>query len=303
MRPSAAGLMNSLHTFFSHWFRHRSLLLASCLARRVLWRDSLSRTLGGRQGLVVLHNDFDLMSRAAIGQGAVTVCLQHGLPTDEFFPTRADWYVVWGPRSRQAFAAAGCPERLLVEDALGRGAVCPMPETPPSGLSLLSQTHAPIFGEGLGAWLRHFADELLALAPRARILLHPRERSPYRGRAGLASHPAPHPELRAGEAPRLVMGCCTTALFDAALAGHWVMRLAAPLQGNQGACHLLALPLQASTAEQAHALYERLCSDAAFRQQVAKAQIQWLHDNFSQVETGLSGLLARLGMSGTRERA
>lgn len=293
-RPSVQGFWAGLRVFSSHLVLHRSLLLASCLARRVLWRSSLSRTLAGRRGPVLLHNDFDIMSCAAINQGPVTLCLQHGLPTDEFFPTRANWYVVWGARSRQAFIDAGSPEPFLVEDALGRGNTISAPLVPPSGLSLLSQTHASILGAGLAGWLRDFADALLAAEPTMRILLHPQERQPYQGSAAKASSAPPHRELRPGCEPRLVLGCCTTALFDAALAGNWVVRLVAPLKGNEAARQVLAVPLEVQSAEQVMVLYERLCKDSVFRQRMAQAQEAWLRESFSQGKAGLSGLLGRL---------
>ncbi|MBC9250137.1 hypothetical protein A9179_07610 [Pseudomonas alcaligenes] len=294
LRPSLKAIGSAASTFCRVLLTQRSLLLASCLARRALWRASLARTLSGRCGPLILHNDFDMMSNAAIGQAGATVCLQHGVPTEEFFPIRADWYVVWGERSRQAFIDAGSAVPRLVEDALGRAPAPSAPEAAPDGISLLSQAHAPILGNELAGWLHQFALRLLQAEPALRILLHPQEHTAYPGAAALACSRPPHAELAAAATPCLVLGCCSSALFDAALAGHWVVRLAAPLAGNRAALHLLeGLPC-AESAEQVLRLYERLRTDVAFRRETALAQLSWLKENFAAETGALARLLARL---------
>lgn len=302
-RPSLPGVGRALATFARVLLGQRSLLLASCLSRRVLWRDSLARTLAGRRGPLVLHNDFDMMSNAAIGQGVTTVCLQHGVPTDEFFPTRADWYVVWGAGSRRAFVEGGSPVSHLVEDALGRAPELRAPEQPPAGLSLLSQAHAPILGRELPGWLRATATALLQAEPGLRILLHPQESQPYPGVAALACSRPPHAEFDAGATPRLVLGCCSTALFDAALAGHWVVRLVAPVEGNRSALQTLeGLPC-AENVVQVLEMYQRLRTDVAFREETARAQLAWLQESFTAETGGLARLLAGLGRAVDEEQA
>lgn len=294
LRPALASISGAAFTFCRALLVLRSLLLASCLARRVLWRASMARTLSCRRGPLILHNDFDIMSNAAIGQARATVCLQHGLPTDEFFPVRSDWYVVWGERSRRAFVDAGSAATRLVEDGLDRAPAPRAPEMAPAGISLLSQTHAPILGSELAGWLHEFALRLLQAEPALRILLHPQERTAYPGAAGLACSSPPHAEFGVEATPRLVLGCCSTALFDAALAGHWVVRLVAPLAGNRAALQTLEGLPRAESAEQVLQLYERLRTDVEFRRETALAQLSWLKENFTAETGALARLLARL---------
>lgn len=288
-------LRAALVVFITCLVQWRSLLVASCLTRRTLWRGSLARTLANSRGVLLLHNDFDLMSRAAIGHGVPTVCLQHGVPTDEFFPTRADWYLIWGDSSRQAFTAADSRNSQLVEDALGRGQEQQKALQAPESLALLSQTHAQVFGDGVHSALLAFADELLKYAPQANILLHPLERMPYRGLAAQACRRPPHPQLQPGSSPPgLLIGYCSTAMLDAALAGHWVVALQLPLDGNYSARTVLAAPLRAETAEQAVALYQRLREDDDFRRSASQAQLEWLRVSFSRQPGGLAALLRQI---------
>lgn len=300
--PSLGAAWEGIVTFFQQLGRSQSPTLASCLARRILWRSSLARTLAGSESLLLLHNDFDLMSRAAVDQGLITICLQHGLPTDEFFPSSADWLVLWGKSSHAAFVAAGTSASRLVEDSLGQGFEASLPVAVPEGLSLVSQTHAPIFGPALVHRLREFADGLLQLEPSMRLLLHPQERPSYEGAAAQASCRAPHPELRPGGCPaRLVLGCCSTALFDAARAGHWVARLRAPLVGNVQALKVLELPMEVESPEQALQLYQRLRDDPHFRSHMAQAQMEWLQQSFTRKSGGLRELIMRLTQDTAKE--
>lgn len=301
-RPDLQAWRSALHLFIATLRQPQPLLLASCLARRALWSASLRRTLAGSRGIVLLHNDFDLMSRAAIGQGLTSICVQHGIATDEFFPTRADYYLVWGDASRQVFEANGTPSAPLVEDALGRGEQPQQAACAPEGIALLSQTHAQILGEGIGEALATFAHALLQIAPDARILLHPQEGQPYSGEAARATRRPPHPELQPRAAlPQLVVGYCSTAMLEAALAGHWVVTLQLALPGNGAVRQAMAAPLQATTAEQVASLYQRLRDDPAFRLATGQAQARWLSSHFARPTSGFAGLLQRLKQPATLE--
>lgn len=301
-RPGAATLLATLQVFVVNLLRSRSLVLASCLARRRLWQGSLRRTLSGTRGVLLLHNDFDMMSRSAIGLGLPAICLQHGIPTDEFFPTNADWYLTWGGSSRRAFDAADSRSSQLVDDALGLATIESPPLVAPDGLCLLSQTHAQVLGEGIEAALHDFADALLKIASHARILLHPQEGQPYTGSAAIATRRPPHPELKPGASGScLVMGYCSTAMLEAAFAGHWVVTLQLRLDGNLPARSILATPLQAESAEQAVALYHRLIDDADFRRETADAQRQWLGDSFTHRPGGLEQLLRDIKLPSSAE--
>jgi hypothetical protein len=306
VRPAkvdAATLAATLRVLVVNLIRSRPLVLASCLARRRLWEGSLRRTLTGSRGVLLLHNDFDMMSRSAIGLGLPAVCLQHGVPTDEFFPTNADWYLTWGGSSRSAFEAADSRSSQLIDDALGLETRASQPLIAPDGLCLLSQTHAQVLGEGIESALHDFADALLKSAPQARILLHPQEGQPYAGSLAMATRRPPHPELKPeARGSSLVMGYCSTAMLEAAFAGHWVVALQLRLDGNLPARSILAAPLRAETAYQAVALYHRLIGDADFRREAAEAQRQWLRDSFSTRPGGLQQLLQNIDVRSSGER-
>ncbi|MFY7962471.1 MAG: hypothetical protein ACOVVK_20510 [Elsteraceae bacterium] len=279
-----------------------ALAVAATAWRRALWRSAWRRSLPASPGALLLHNDFDMMNASAIGLGWPTICLQHGVPTDEFFPARADWQVVWGALSEQAYRAAGVPAERLIVDALGRGADAADPrDQPPSGLALLSQTHAMILGRETRSAFVRFADAAAQISG-LRVLLHPQEatrRTPYRAQAGIRIERPPHRLLTAGaEPPAVVLGLCSTALLDALIAGHFVVGLSYPSSGigveNAAARRVASPPEIVVDAAAAGALLERLRSDPRARSDLIARLRNWRRASFAPSTGGLSGLLARV---------
>ncbi|AEO48013.1 hypothetical protein F11_07715 [Rhodospirillum rubrum F11] len=274
--------------------------VAATLARHGLWRAAWRRLARSRRGVLVLHNDFDMMSAACLGLGPPTVCLQHGVPTDEFFPARADVQVVWGPSSRAAYAEGGVERERLVVDALGRGEGAIAASGPPAGFALISQGHTPLYGPGLGAKLLDLARDLAPLLPDGLdLLLHPAEDpgSPaYAGVKGLRVSVPPHGLLRRGQTGRswLVAGFSSTALIDAAVAGHYVVGLDWPLPGSLAAQRVTLAPRRFATADDLAAFHAALTHEDLLRTILANDLIEWLRATFSPETGGLRAHLARV---------
>jgi hypothetical protein len=270
--------------------------VAAALARRRLWGGAVRRCLAGHRGVLLLHNDFDMMSASSLLSGWPSICLQHGVPTDEFFPCRADHQVVWGESSFAAYVQSGVDSTSLVVDSLGRGAQrAGLISLPPAGIAVVSQTHAAIFDPALPQCLIGFVEKLRHLEPDVRVLLHPGERGchPYGG--ALVSMP-PHKLLNECQ-PSLVIAYCSTFALDAALAGHWVASLKFPLPGNALARGVASPPLCVEGAEEAIALQRRLMEDAPFRQDMAARQEAWLDVTFTPKGGQLEELLRSVGRS------
>lgn len=267
--------------------------VAQALTRQRLWVRAVATSLAGTHGVLVLHNDFDMMSTASLRSGWPSVCLLHGIPTDEFFPCRADYQIVWGPSSAQAFVESGVDPARVVVDGLGRGGGAHLgPIGGPQALAMASQTQAVIFGPHLGRYLQEFAAELYRLDRHMVVLLHPREdgRHPY---GAVPVSLAPHAVLQDRQ-PALVLAHCSTLTIDAALAGHWVAALDVPQTANRAAHAVAAPPLRVKDAGEAFALYGRLANDEPFRRQAAARQRAWLENTFSPETGGLSRLLGKI---------
>ncbi len=271
-----------------------------CLARRQLWRSALHSTLtgaGSEVRAILLHNDFDLFSAAAVESAREippirSLCIQHGLPTDEFFPTRADVQLVWGNSSRDAYLSHNTPLDTL---AIGTYRAKPPRSLPklipaPRRILLISQTHTPVYGCSLEHGFLRLAIPLDAYLDDQsfRILLHPEETRlghPY-GIGNMTSRcrDAPHAELAFQGAPlsqpALVLGFCSTALAEAAQAGNFVLGVNWEVPASKAALAVGSPPFKINDAEAAVELFKRLSQDHEFRSEWMQRQTQWINDMF-----------------------
>ncbi|GAB3458949.1 hypothetical protein [Insolitispirillum peregrinum] len=296
MRPLGDGLRAGWRAGLAHgrWDVRAARLRLS------MWQAAIGRALHGLHGVLILHNDFDMMNTACLSRGWPTVCLQHGIPTDEFFPCRADYQVVWSELCRRAFLKAAVPPERVVVDALGRGeeggrgdGAGLAPSGPPQGIAVVSQQQAVIFGNRLPFALTGFVSELLETGLPVQVLLHPAEK----GRSCYGSAPVsvpPHARLARGSAPAMVLAYCSTMALEAAALGHWVVTLDWSFDGNQLARRVAQPPLKVRTPLEVVRLFHRLGQDDAFRAEWAEQQRTWLADSFSASPGGLGRLLAMI---------
>lgn len=266
------------------------IVVAACLFRHALWHASWRafRVQAPHVTHALLHNDFDMMSSSAVAALAPDismVCVQHGIPTAEFFPTHAATQVVWGETSRAAYATA-TPTATLVVDALGRGHRHAVPKDAPAVLYLVSQTHTPIYGIDLAPWFKELAQELSAALPAEefRVLLHPQEVGRTTAYAALPSSQLalpPHPALTHASTPALVAGYSSTALIDAALAGHLVVAMEWHAPESPHARAVSAPPMRCQDAASVLAFYAQLRNNPALLASCRAQQEVWLNATFT----------------------
>lgn len=293
-RPSLKTWLHALRAFGARFVDpdERAFVVRCCLFRLRLWQGAWSRALADKPGKhLILHNDFELFCVAAVRAGEPrwrTICVQHGLPTDEFFPTVASRQIVWGKAAAWLHLAQGTrPE------ALRFGPAWPTPRRAsraiPLAIRLVSQTHSPIYGRSLAgdflALAEQLADRSFAPATFA-ILLHPEEvrlGHPYGTSrlAGLCRRP-PHPEFAAEMlAASVLVGFCSTALVAAARRGHLVIGMNWPVTGSQAALSVGRVANLADTVDQLCDMLDRLARDPAEYDRMLRVQDEWLARCFS----------------------
>ncbi len=279
-----------------------------CLARRQLWSGAWRRTLTHAEGDVnlLLHNDFDMFSATATetakGIPSIrSVCVQHGLPTDEFFPTRADIQLVWGEASRKTYLLHNTPPNTIVMGTYRAKPPIQLPKhlPPPQRVLLVSQTHTPVFGRPLNSDFLRLATQLHnSLEKDAfHILLHPEERRlghPYAAEnmSSRCRNP-PHEILVSQNAlpdrPALVIGFCSTALLEAVQAGHFVLGIKWDAPASKGAVALGAPQHQVCNGQEVLQLFEVLRQNERFRSEWLKQQALWIDSVFAPLSEGWLG--------------
>lgn len=306
--PNRPALINWQHALSAFWLRFPNakgssvpaLLVRCCIFRQRLWRGVWLRTLGtlDKPGVLLLHNDFDVFSVAAIEAGRNrwrSICMQHGLPTDEFFPPNANRQIVWGASSAQAYMQLGFQrDTLLFGPRVAR--ICKSnPASVPNKIYLISQTHTPIFGRSLQADFLSLAKFLQARldgnAPLA-ILLHPEEvrnTHPYQTPAlrAICSTP-PHDVLNQPMVPALIVGFCSTALLYAACRGHLVIGLNWLVSASQAALFIGQPFNRVANTEALLEMLEQLLTSPVARERYFLLQNQWLKETFNESEDWLA---------------
>ncbi|HKR94708.1 MAG TPA: hypothetical protein VJW55_05080, partial [Candidatus Angelobacter sp.] len=99
-------------------------VMQTLLVRAYLCREVYERLFAENRALaaVITHNDFTTSSYLAClvarEMGVKSFTLQHGFPTQEYFPTSAEHYLVWGQRFHDYMAARpGMQSNLIVAGA------------------------------------------------------------------------------------------------------------------------------------------------------------------------------------------
>jgi hypothetical protein len=226
--------------------RASTLVLRGLMVRAYIYEAMYERIFSQARPLAVItHNDFTSLSylagEAARGHGVPDFTLQHGFPSQEYFPACASHYLVWGPRFRELlarsesntqFAEVGAP-RL---DPLARPVDnLERPQLRRNGhlqVLFLSQSHSPAFTPQEHQRTLALVAEL-AKEPWLRLLVrrHPQEstrafRHPGFRRAHFLS---PRLSLRGCvESADVVLSVNSTAMLEAALMGAPVLQLALP---------------------------------------------------------------------------
>jgi hypothetical protein len=244
---------------------------------------------------VITHNDFTALSylagAAARRQGIADFTLQHGFPSQEYFPAAASHYLVWGEKFQEAmsgralngthFAVTGTPrldswrfredDKTVARQKLGRLGLLQ-----PGKLQVLflSQSHTPVFSsqehQQILAWVAGLAEESWI---HMLVRLHPQET-----KGGLRRYPA---FRSAAQLPRqislaesvlaadVVISVNSTAMLEAALLHAPVIQLApASFADRLG---FLRFPCQAVDGKSAHAELLRL-RDPEQRQDCVRQQ-------------------------------
>lgn len=272
--------------------------LRCCMARHRLWVAVMKQTLRHAPvgATILLHNDFDMFSRAAVSAardyGIRSICVQHGLPTDEYFPTSADQQLVWGRSSADVYLQRGTPaSAIMVGSSLFAPALTAQTTAAPSRIVLISQTHTRIYGEDIPLKLKALAERLCssAVANRFEILLHPEEARKGHLFTGTVAERLcrlpPHALLATASEPALVIGYCSTALLDAARAGHYVAALDWPAASSLGAIAIGRPPALLAGADDVIDQFTRLNKDEILRREWQAKQVEWLAQTFSPLQT------------------
>ncbi len=224
---------------------------------------------------LITHNDFTALSylagEVARRRGIPDFTLQHGFPSQEYFPASASHYLVWGTAFQQAmngrarngtrFALTGAPRLDAIASAeerrdAAREKLSRLRLIVPGKLNVLflSQSHTPLFSPSEHHQILSLAGSL-AQEPWIHLMVrpHPQEAmGVFHAHAGFRHAAIIPPKISLTEAvlaSEVVVSVNSTAMLEAALLHAPVVQLALPsLEHRLG---LLRFPRQARDADSA----------------------------------------------------
>ncbi|HYX53763.1 MAG TPA: DUF6716 putative glycosyltransferase [Candidatus Limnocylindrales bacterium] len=278
-------LLASQQTAMRDTFLRSRRVLKTLLVKSYVYREVYRRCFTSLPGLsgVITHNDFTASSylacAAAREAGVTSFTLQHGFPTDEYFPISADHYLVWGERFRDVMAAKGARTGALSITGAPRldGLAAQRAQIDSQGdggrVLFLSQSHSPLFTHDEHTKILSF------LAPVASdpwwklsVRLHPQEEEAgFRHLSGLGKTsiaPKDVPLMEALKNADLVLACNSTAMLEAMALGVPVVQIAPKeVQDRTG---IVAACRRAETPEQLRQVLISLVDPGSRRKLIAE---------------------------------
>lgn len=259
--------------------------------RHLLWCYAWENTIVGTRNVLFTHNDFDMALYAGIKvfkSKGISINVQHGIPTDEFFPPRADYQAVWGQRAMSIYTAESVDkERVLFwNPILGQDKVKEHTIKEPMSISFISQSHTSIYGVDMLKISKPIVEELrsacLQRGIQFNVLLHPSEGQPKKnlyGEGCKLSLP-PHKVLLDSDVTTLLVGFSSTAFIDGHLSGQYILGIQfEPTQSRQ-AYSLIKPATIVEGIDQVIEVYHRLKESARTRKLFMDDQKRWYQGIF-----------------------
>lgn len=268
-----------------------NLIVFLCGIRFSMWQEAWEKVIkNGTQ--LYLHNDFDMFSSSALNlmkdkDLGESYCIQHGVPTDEFFPTQANYQLTWGESS---FNLYNKPEnrnntKVIISPQFGPRIAFTNKGVKPIEINLISQTHTQIYGTDFFRLIPEFARIAKEIGIQMNILLHPNEVNSNHLYLNQKTRTPPHNCLTqdSSSTPSLVIGYSSTALLDAARNGNYVIGIDFLPQKSLSAWKIVKPPITISSPEELADTWAKLQVSSSFRLEILEKNKKWLTKTFSSL--------------------
>ena len=230
-----------------HWKKNDSLLIfIYCLRLSFwasVWNSFILKSKNSNQEIFI-HNDFDIynssliyiLNKKLINKDIKIFCIQHGIPTDEFFPTKSVDYLVWSKMMEELFIKGNKEYEndstlYTIDNSSNRFNKNFLDERKTylnveKSIYFISQGHTKIYGEKVNKDLINFCVESSSLLSNFYCLLHPTEtikNNNYPITLNDKIIQGPHNFNREKENIKIYVSFCSTAIIDIMLNNHLVI--------------------------------------------------------------------------------
>ena len=242
---------------------------------------------------IYLHNDFDIYNAALlflikfklIKKSKINVfCLQHGISTEEFFPTKTPNYYVWSRKILKLFKiknASANESKLKVlksKKIFKRNKICRNRYLLDKNLNFVSQGHTKIYGKNARKSLINFFNELSKLPIDSHCLLHPSEKKSdniYKAKHSKNIHEFPH-NFAYKNKIKIYLCFCSTAMIKIMQNNHIVVGLNIKVGQSKETYKCFKPPLTIKKPNEILSIFNRLEKDEFYYYKLIKKQRKYL---------------------------
>lgn len=223
---------------------------------------------------IYLHNDFDIYNAALlfaikynlIKKKVIPICFQHGIPTDEFFPTKSPIYLLWSKKMLNLFKKNNPKNHLtkfkiVKNNFLNRNQIKREKKfIIDDKIYFISQGHTKIYGENTNKYLINFFNNLSENYSNTHCLLHPSEnksKNVYNEKYINNIHNYPHNFLKKNKI-KVFVCFCSTAMLDIMKNGNIVIGINTSVDQSKLTYKYFTPPLNVKTSKELLNLFKKL---------------------------------------------
>jgi len=245
--------------------------------------------------IINIHNDFDIFNSSLIfyvdylnkNKKIEVNCFQHGIPTAEFFPTKAKNYYVWSKANKYLFNKnnvlskrskiyiynyINMKKKLLNKD---------VNRILDNRVFLISQSQTDIYGKKVQKFIINFFQRLLTINENTYCLLHPNENymsALYLYKKNIIR--PPH-NFNHNEKTMIFISYCSTAIIEAMLSNHIVIGIDINAQNSINTYNLYSPPIKVKNASQFIKLYKEIKNNNKLINEILNKQKKYLYKLFN----------------------
>ena len=239
-----------------------------------VWKFFLEKNIDSKTDIYI-HNDFDIYNSSLIYavKNILTnsfkiniVCIQHGIPTDEFFPTKSPTYLLWSKKMLSLFKKKN-PNNCLTKFKIVKNNFLNKNQVKrekkfiiEDKIYFISQGHTKIYGEKTNKYLIKFFNNLSENYSNTHCLLHPSEnknKNVYDDKYINNIHNYPHNFLKKNKI-KVFVCFCSTAMLDIMRNGNIVIGVNTRVDQSKLTYKYFTPPLNVKTSAELLNLFKKL---------------------------------------------
>ena len=240
---------------------------------------------------IYLHNDFDIYNAALlfaieyklIRKKIIPICFQHGIPTDEFFPTKAPLYYVWSKKMKKLYEAQNNKSNISNIKTFSFIKKIKSPskikkKQIDQNLYYISQGHTKMYGWKTNTNLINIFNNISKIYPNTYCLLHPSENkinNPYNFKLKKNIFNYPH-DFTNSDKTKVYICFCSTAMLEIMKNQNIILGINLKVNQSKITFKYFKPPLIINNLNEFPKLFKKLNSNSTYVTNIIRRQNEYL---------------------------